>query len=530
MHEHSRPPARRPVQAALVVAGLLAVVVPPPTSHTLAAESAAPATAVRSVVAADTITITIKNVALGKTPKFVGATEAAGFWIEDLLNLGINTYKLWTDMGEMEWWDDDDAQTGLWNGVLIGTPPIAAIKADAPNGFSNVIPWAWWDDRFAEQRFWRFGIKSRKGLLDALKTNGITPIGTLRTFNSDGYPEWRPDANWAPRPPVNQAFRNEWWEHCFAMAYWVNVRNDYRITHWQVLNEPNYYKCNANGVCKGQGWIGSSLAYYGGTEYEYAILVKDAYDAVKYANDMVGLPTYIHAPQAAAYFSSYVSTALDSADAAIQVVDYHTFKDKPLSTVNYVKNTIATHNPDHQTEPIFVSEFGGLGYLGPQYQTLKRAITTGDQVIGLVEGGVQGITIYNMYDWLPPVNRGIVDLLGDSTHVTGKVYTPTYYAYRLLIRAVEAEKDRLKFTGTLIPAHKALVTRDPSALWVLVMNANGPVKVNLSAIPNYGGSATLYEFSASRKDQIVGTVPVTSGVFSFSAPDSSLLLAKVPRR
>jgi hypothetical protein len=94
-----------------------------------------------------------------------------------------------------------------------------------------------------------------------------------------------------------------------------------------------------------------------------------------------------------------------------------------------------------------VSEFGALGYLGPKYQTVKQAIGLGGQVIGLMEGGVQGI-IYNMYDWLPPIDVGVIDLLGDSTHVTGKMNTESYYAYRLVIRAVEANKDRLKLTQT----------------------------------------------------------------------------------
>jgi hypothetical protein len=109
------------------------------------------------------------------------------------------------------------------------------------------------------------------------------------------------------------------------------------------------------------------------------------------------------------------------------------------------------------------------------------------------------------------------------------VRTKTYYAYRLLIRGVAAAKDRLNFVKTGITAHKALVTRDANALWVLVMNANGPVKVNISAVAGYGGTATLYEYSAAHNDQVVGSVPVTDGVFTFSAPDSSLLLAKVPK-
>jgi Ca2+-binding RTX toxin-like protein len=137
-----------------------------------------------------------------------------------------------------------------------------------------------------------------------------------------------------------------------------------------------------------------------------------------------------------------------------------------------------------------------------------------------------------MYDWTgdpnPKSNLGLIDLVGDSQHVTDKIRTEGYYAYRLLVRALMGAKDNLKVTKTGFVGSTVLVLRDPSALWVLVKNGNGLVTVNIAAVPGYGGTATLYEYSQFVKDEIVGTVPVVGGQFSFTAGDSSLMLAKIP--
>ncbi|MBN2394782.1 MAG: hypothetical protein JXR84_28890 [Anaerolineae bacterium] len=109
--------------------------------------------------ATESATITVTNTILGQTTTYIGATEAGGFWVEDLDDLGINTYRLWTKMAELEWWDDDDTMDGLWDDSENGTPTIAEIKADASPGFANTIPWAWWDDRFNEVQSWRYGIQ-----------------------------------------------------------------------------------------------------------------------------------------------------------------------------------------------------------------------------------------------------------------------------------------------------------------------------------------------------------------------------------
>ena len=127
-------------------------------------------------------------------------------------DLGINAYRLWTKMGELEWWDDDDAVDGNWDDSEYGTPIMPLIKADAVNGFTNTIPWAdWWDERFDEIQPWRYGVQTRRGIITALAESGITPVVVLRTYDDQGNPEMRPWAQWAPRPPVTETFRSEWW-------------------------------------------------------------------------------------------------------------------------------------------------------------------------------------------------------------------------------------------------------------------------------------------------------------------------------
>jgi len=103
--------------------------------------------------ASSAASITLHATLVGTTTTYIGATEAGGFWIEDLVDLGINTYRLWTKMAELEWWDDDDASDGLWDDSEYGVPTSTTIRADAANGFANSIPWPWWDARFNDETY-----------------------------------------------------------------------------------------------------------------------------------------------------------------------------------------------------------------------------------------------------------------------------------------------------------------------------------------------------------------------------------------
>jgi hypothetical protein len=469
---------------------------------------------------AESGTITVHNTILGQTTTYIGATEAGGFWIDDLNDLGINAYRLWTKMAELEWWDDDDAVDGKWDDSEYGTPITAQIKADAVNGFTNTVPWAaWWDVRLDEVQSWRYGVQTRRGIIAALVENGIAPVVVLRTYDDQGNPEMRPGAQWAPRPPVTETFRNEWWEHCFAIAYWLNVRNDYGVTHFEVLNEPDYI---------GQGWL-----EYGGTMTEYAQLVSDAHDAISYANSFAGLPVHIHAPVVAGYDSPYVAYTLDNADAAVQVVDYHTYASDVQPSILGISGTISVHNPDGVREPIWVSEWGALW---SPYDTFDRAMLTANQLLTFSEEEVEGVTIFNMTDWLTATGQdyGLVDLQDDGTGGVLRTPTESYYAYRLMTRGLVGGKERLDHTaGGLSGGTRTMVTRDAQYVYVVVLRDDvgmtGTLSVDMMAIGSGSGTVTVWEYSVASKDVVVETPAMTDATFSFTIPADGIALAQVDR-
>jgi hypothetical protein len=474
------------------------------------------------------VTLTIHATIEGTTTTYIGATEAAGFWIEDLTNLGINTYRLWTKMAELEWWDDDDALDGLWDDSEYGIPSIAEIRADVASGFANTIPWAWWDARFDEVQSWRYGEQTRRGIIEDLIQNDITPVVVLRIYDDQGQPEMRPGAQWAPRPPVNDAFRNEWWEHCFAIAYWLNVRNSYGVTHFEVLNEPDY-NC--------QGWCNNSCpgfsASFCGTQSEYAQLVLDAYDAIGYANSLAGLPVHVHAPVVASYGSSYIAYTLDNADSAVQVVDYHSYAPDVRPGITSVRDTIAGHNPDGTLEPIWNSEWGALW---SSYDTVDRAMLTASQLLTFSEEDVEGVTVFNMYDWSTAAGQdyGLIDLQNDGMGGTNRVPTETYYAYRLMVRGLNGGKERLAYTANgLDPSARVMATRDDGSIFVLVLqnNVGAPtaVAVDLSELGVDGGTATVYEYSADYQDEVVASLTIVSGQLTFTAPANGISLVTTSR-
>lgn len=478
---------------------------------------------------AESGTITVHNAVLGRTTTYIGATEAGGFWIEDLDDLGINAYRLWTKMAELEWWDDDDAVDGNWDDSEYGTPITVQIKADAANGFTNTIPWAdWWDERFDEVQAWRYGVQTRRGIITALVDSGITPVVTLRTYDDQGNPEMRPGAQWAPRPPVTEAFRSEWWEHCFAVAYWLNVRNDYGVTHFEVLNEPDY-NC--------QGWCNSSCSGFAdnfcGTQAEYVQLVLDAHDAISYANSFAGLPVHIHAPVVASYSNPYVAYTLDNADAAVQAVDYHTYAPDVRPSILGISATISSHNPDGVREPVWVSEWGALW---DSYNTFDRAMLTANQLLTFSEEEVEGVTIFNMTDWLTATGQdyGLVDLQDDSMGGVLRIPTESYYAYRLMTRGLVGGKDRLGHTASGLSGDtRTMITRDAQYVYVVALRnsvgTTGTVSVDMTAIGSGSGVVIVWEYSATNEDVVVETPMMTNAAFTFTVPADGIALARVDR-
>lgn len=443
-------------------------------------------------------TITAENTVLGQTTTFIGATEAGTFFIDDLTDLGINVYRMWTKMNELESWDDDSAssETGCEN---IGTPDIASIKADQPNGFVNTIPWDFWDNVFQNQLWWSGN--SREDVIQHCIDNDITPVLVLRPVDDEGFPD-KCSGNWAPRSPVDDGFLNEWWEHVFAIAYWLNVRHSYGVTHFQVLNEPDI---------PDQGWDG--------TQSEYVQLVETAYDAVKLANDIAGIDTYISAPVVSYYYSPYISYALDNADSNIALVDYNNYDTDPSTGIDTIRTIIFSHNPDGIIEPIWISEWGTYT---SSYDDPSRAMTTAKQLMTFSEKGVEGVTIFGMYDW--GSLSGLLD--------TNRRKSETYYAYRLMTRGIIDAKDRISHTSNgFLRNTTTMITRDNDYLYVIVHRDNvdqaATINVNLTALGSGSGTVKVWEYSGSNKDVIVETPTMTDASFSFTAPSNGISLAQI---
>ena len=295
------------------------------------------------------------------------------------------------------------------------------------------------------------------------------------------------------------------------------MRNDYGVTHFEVLNEPDY---------AGQGWL-----EYGGTMTEYAQLVLDAHDAISYANSFAGLPVHIHAPVVASYSSSYVAYTLDNADAAVQVVDYHTYAPDVRPSSLGISATISSHNPDGVREPIWVSEWGALW---TSYDTFARAMLTANQLLTFSEEEVEGVTIFNMTDWLTATGQdyGLVDLQDDGMGGVLRIPTESYYAYRLMTRGLVGGKKRLDHTTSgLSVGMRTMVTSDTQQIYVAVLRdgvgMTGTVSVDMTAIGSGSGVVTVWEYSVTNKDVVVEMPALTDGWFSFTAPADGISLARV---
>jgi hypothetical protein len=452
---------------------------------------------------AESGTLTVHDAVLGQTTTYIGATEGGYFDIADLNDCGINTYRIWIGMSDVEYCDDDDSrgsyewectQTGNLN---YGTPTSAAIKAD-----TDVISWTVWDEHIDNPAYrWRTGNNPDTAfgaVVGDLQASGILPVLTLRNRDEFDWPAW------APNPPVTADDLEEWWQYCFAVAYWFNVRNNYGVTHFEVHNEPDLVS---------QGW--------GGNQLQYVQLVSYAYDAVKTANDLAGIETHVHAPVVANYASGYVAASLDNADGEIDVVDYHTYAGDPLASILGISATIAAHNPDGVTEPIWVSEWGTYD---SSYDDFGRAMLTADQLLTFSEQGVQGVNIFTFYDWGSV--SGLVQADGTRTE--------TYYAYRLMTRGLVGGKERLDHTaGSLGAGTRTMITRDAQYVYVVVLRDSvgmpGTLNVDMTAIGSGSGTVTVWEYSAASKDVVVETPAMTDAAFSFTIPADGIALAQVDR-
>jgi len=144
-------------------------------------------------------------------------------WLQDI---GFNSYRFTNLTRWMEPVDD----------TAYGALTPAAIKANP-----NVIPWSTWDanaDVNPQTYNHNLGQSVRQTIIQ-LENAGIVPLWQINERPPGDVPPWMPDAT-DPNAFNNTNNYNEMWEHCFAIAYWLNVRNNYNMDVYQIANEPDY--------------------------------------------------------------------------------------------------------------------------------------------------------------------------------------------------------------------------------------------------------------------------------------------------
>jgi len=434
--------------------------------------------------------ITVDPHPWGVSTRYIGGTEgSARFDIRDLTDCGINTLRIYADMSRFEWVDDDSRY---------GSPSIAEIKANP-----NIIPWRRWD-RVMDSPYSPF-VKAKpeltwRRMFAQLRRAGVCTVISLRNRDAPTlYPTW------IAAVPTTEADWNEWWEYVFAMAYWLNVRNDFRVDEYEVLNEPDN--------TPQQGWLG--------TREQYCEMVKRTKDALDYVyrTYLPGRAYHVHAPVTSG--PAWVPGVLKEAGDHFDSLNLHNYAwwDKG-ECVRQVHRWLAeSGHPDY---PVWISEWGTLDV---SYDETYMGLAVVENLIRFSQPGddhVYGSHIFSFYDWA-------YDGKGAWGVVTGEgKRRATYYALRLAIRALAGAKPTFKATANA-PDLMAIATKERDGrINLLVLNWSDKVSYQITADLSgllTNGAATLRQFSAGVHDEMVGKPAITKGILTLTAPPWSAVLA-----
>jgi hypothetical protein len=443
---------------------------------------------------AGVVTVTVSGSSFTST--YAGACEGGcRFDVNELVDSNVTSIRLWGGMARWEYEDDDG---------VYGSPSIAQIEADP-----NAVNWAWWDNAMTNppngSDYWMMtgagdlcsAQVSAADIFGGLKANGIMPLVTLRPTNNYDMPAWAQELN----PPNSTDDWNEWWEHVFAVVYWLNVRNDYQVDDWQVHNEPD----NSS-----QGWGGTAEDYYLLAEY-----MVDAIDHV-YSTYLPGRTYHIYAP--VGVNTGWQEEVLTNIPDLFDVMDFHTYDSDISGKINQTNNNIAQYGGG-RTYPLDVSEWGN-------YRDAYDSVSYGVKNIAAnivrsarAEWLTRGTHIFSMYNWGDSDRwcRGLID--DDGTRRDG------YYGFRLAARGVGGARTGYETTADSAKFIVATTVDDGGAIYVTMVNigVGATVNVDVSALIS-SGTATHWEYSASNMDVVVGNPTVSNGLVTINVPSTSASL------
>ncbi|MEO0985814.1 MAG: hypothetical protein AAFY20_09710 [Cyanobacteria bacterium J06639_14] len=422
----------------------------------------------------------------GRSTRYIGTCEGnVNFDQTDIVDLGINTYRLYGGMSRWEPQDDDG---------VYGLPTIDQIKADP-----DIIPWNRWDtvmtvpDTGTDYAFSGVPGKLWQGsaetLFETLKHEHVRSVLTIRNVDSSWNPEWALQLN----PPRTEADWNEWWEHVFATVYWLNVRNDYQVNDFEIHNEPD------NRL---QGW--------GGNQDDYFELLQVASDAIAhvYATYLPDREFHIHAPKTLGG-SHWPGELSDTVPAYFDIVNVHNYDWDITSYVKRVRRWMG--NTLHERSPLWIGEWGT--YTGG-YDDLAFALNLIKNMMRMSQPGdsyVYGSHLFSLYDWGEKV-EGLVSATGDRRL--------SYYAFRMGIRALQGGRSVLLTTISTSNV-MAMTTQDTEGnLSLLLVNDQPEARRIIADVSSLftEGSGTIWEFSAAANDEVVADVSIEEGSVILELP------------
>ncbi len=490
---------RHSVFAFVIACGLLAMLSIAPPAARAAEEVAEEGEAAAEEKPAPTraeATIKVSPDRWGVSTRYIGGTEGnARFDIDELTDCGINTLRIYGDMSRFEPTDD---------GGEYGSPTIAEINADP-----DVIPWGRWDEAMDSPYSPHIEVAEGGPALTwrrvfvELKGAGICPVISLRNRDTALKPEWNAAV------PETEADWNEWWEYVFAMAYWLNVRNDYRVDEFEVLNEPD----NAPQ----QGWLG--------TIEQYGDMVRQANDALGhlYGTYLPGRTYHLHAPATSG--PAWAPQVLADVGDEFDSLNLHNYAwwDKGKCVRDMHAELRKSGHPDY---PIWLSEWGTYDV---SYDVPYMALAVVENLIRFSYPGddhVYGSHVFSFYDWVYEGHGGWGIVKGDGTRHA------TYYALRLANRALKDAKPTFQAT-TEGENLMAIATKEADGkINLLVLNWSETVTYDISADLSgllSDGTGEIRQFSADVLDAPVGQAAVAGGTSEFEVPPYSVVLVTYER-
>ncbi len=438
-------------------------------------------------------TIKVSPEQWGVSTRYIGGTEgSARFDIDEMKECGINTLRIYGDMSRFEPTDD---------GGEYGSPTLAQIKADP-----DVIPWERWDEVMDSPYSPHIAVREGhpaltwRRVFEELKGAGIRPVISLRNRDTHLKP------GWIAAVPETEADWNEWWEYVFAMAYWLNVRNDYRVDDFEVFNEPDNIPQ--------QGWTGTREQYF-----EMVKKTKDALDCV-YRTYLPGRTCHVHAPATAG--PRWVPSLLAEVGHYFNSLNVHNYAwwDQGKFVRDRHAELAKSGHPDY---PIWLSEWGTYDV---SYDVPYMALAVVENLIRFSQPGddyVYGSHLFSFYDWVYEGNAAWGIVKGDGTRHA------TYYALRLANRALKDAKPTFQAT-TDADDLMAIATKEADGkINLLVLNWSETVTYDVSADLSgllSDGVGEIRQFSVEVLDEVVGQAAVTDGASEFEVPPYSVVLVR----